>query len=59
MTALTCKHVGVHGAELVVPGRGAGPVQLRDQVQPQRHLVPAVVALHAELRTWWGDVIRD
>lgn len=42
----------MRGAELMVTRRGAGPVQLRHQVQPQRHLVSAVVALDAKLRSY-------
>lgn len=48
----------MYGPELMMAGRSARPVQLRDQVQPQRHLVAAVMTLHSELGTY-SDNIAD
>lgn len=44
-------------AEVVVSHRDvgvAGPVQLRYEVQPQRHLMAAIVAAHLRLEGWRG-----
>ncbi|CAH2233155.1 jg17782 [Pararge aegeria aegeria] len=46
---LTCEHVRARRAQAVVLRGGSGPVKLRYQLQPQRQLMPAVVALQAQL----------